>query len=428
MVVKIPGLESIDMDAINAAVAQAVGSAGIDQLDLGSLGTSGQSVMEDEPITLAADPVAPVFDKSDVAGSLAAGLVPTQADILSIYTPFIFGSSSDLVRTFDNVRALEEAGYALKEAPSTSTISHFEMNAEGGGRFIPKTSGLTESDSPSPMSTMVEPEVTPMDSDIDRMIEKAIKSAMASGGDMPVQAADDPILTIDPVQAAVDAAVGNGQPTTDDTILNLDDMTATSGLRDAIDNAEREESKNPFGFGGENYYSGEGFIPPPEGSMNTMAIVDYYNPSTGQIYRTNSGGYTAPPGWISGTKEDYESNKEYYDNILAGQGTDTGGTGTETQQPDFMTQLQELIASMQAEQTAAAEAAAAAEAERQKQTAEMTQNYMVGQPAVGYNPYVSGQYQSDPYGAAGVPDMGGITSIPVPTAYTPNPYLIGGTT
>jgi len=397
MVVKIPGLESIDMDAINAAVAQAVGSAGIDQLDLGSLGTSGQSVMEDEPITLAADPVAPVFDKSDVAGSLAAGLVPTQADILSIYTPFIFGSSSDLVRTFDNVRALEEAGYALKEAPSTSTISHFEMNAEGGGRFIPKTSGLTESDSPSPMSTMVEPEVTPMDSDIDRMIEKAIKSAMASGGDMPVQAADDPILTIDPVQAAVDAAVGNGQPTTDDTIL--------------------QDNRTERPTGGNN--------PNLEAFLNSQMYKDFVN--KGGIGTMDM--YTASDGTEFGSGTVGKMYEKFLKEQAASQPNTGTDTGTETPaQPDFMTQLQELIASMQAEQTAAAEAAAAAEAERQKQTAEMTQNYMVGQPAVGYNPYESGQYQSDPYGAAGVPAMGGITTIPVPAAYNPNPYPIGGTT
>ena len=242
--------------------------------------------------------------------------------------------------------------------------------------------------------------------------QAAKEAAKQATKDMMKEASSE----IDPVQAAVDAAVGNGQPTTDDTILNMDDM-------------EREESKNPFGFG-ENYYSGEGFIPPPPDAMVTQAIVDYYNPSTGQIYRTNSGGYTAPSGWVSGTKEDYEGNKEYYDNILAGQGagTDTGA-GTETPaQPDFMTQLQELIAQMQGEQTAAAEAQAAAEAAKQKQAAEMAQNYMVGQPAVGYNPYQSGQYQNNPYGPAGVPDMGGITSIPVPAAYTPNPYLTGGTT
>jgi len=102
-------------------------------------------------------------------------------------------------------------------------------------------------------------------------------------------------------------------------------------------------------------------------------------------------------------------------------GTGTGmGTGTETQQPDFMTQLQELIAQMQLEQTAAAEQQQQQQQQqqqRQEQTAEMAQNYMIGQPAVGYNPYQSGQYQNNPYGAAGVPNMGGITSIPVPAPY-----------
>jgi hypothetical protein len=42
------------------------------------------------------------------------------------------------------------------------------------------------------------------------------------------------------------------------------------------------------------------------------------------------------------------------------------------------------------------------------------QNYVLDGSAMGYNPYVSGQYQSNPYGNAGVPDLGGITSIPVP--------------
>jgi len=178
------------------------------------------------------------------------------------------------------------------------------------------------------------------ESDIDAAIAAAVAAAQGEG--MTEIAAKEEVekeLASDPATKAVDAAVGNGQPTTDDTILD----TATTDT-------------------------------------------------------TETTGTT---------------------------GTDTG---TDTQQPDFMTQLQELIAQMQGEQTAAAEAAAAAEAERQKQAAEMTQNYMVGQPAVGYNPYQSGQYQNNPYGAAGVPDMGGITSIPVPAAYTPNPYLIGGTT
>lgn len=363
MVVRIPGLEDIDMEAINAAVAQAMSDTNMSGLNLGALGTSGQSVMEGEPVTLPADPVAPVFDRSDVAGSLAAGLVPTQADILSIYTPYIFGGSNDLVRTFNNVRALEEAGYALKEAAPTSTISHFEMNAEGGGKFIPKTSGST-----SPMSPMVEPEVTPMDSDIDRAVASAVASATASGGDLPIQAADDPILTVDPAQAAVETAVGNGQPTTDDTILEPDDM--------------------PIG---------------------AMVVTPYYNPATGETFDQTNTAQPVPDGFIP---------------------VPEGGIPAKTEtpaQPDFMTQINELIAQMQAEQTAAAEAQAAAAAAQQQQAAEMAQNYMVGQPAVGYNPYQSGQYQNNPYGSAGVPDMGGITSIPVPAAYQPYQPLGGAT-
>jgi len=321
MVIKIPGLENIDMEAINSAVEQAVASAGVGQLDLGSLGTSGQSVMEGEPVTLAADPVAPVFDTNDVAGSLAAGLVPTQADIVNMYAPYVFGSKVP-EKTFNEIRALEEAGYPLiidgKQYAPTSTISHIQ-----DGKFIPKTVG-TDYTYPSVADTVItgEPEVTPMDSDIDRAVATAVASAMASGGDMLVQAADDPIMT------AVETAVGSGQPTTDDTILTEQAMTS---------------------------------VP-----------------------------------------------------------TETTQVAQEAQ-PDFMTQINELIAQMQAEQTAAAAA-------QQQQAAEMAQNYMVGQPAVGYNPYESGQYQNNPYGAAGVPDMGGITSIPVPAAYTPNPYLIGGTT
>jgi hypothetical protein len=295
--------------------------------------------------------------------------------------------------------AMEEI--AAKSTPPTRDTSFFKplSNVVSTDLGPLGTSGMSvfedepitmASDSTSPMSLMVEPEVTPMDSDIDRMIEKAIKSVMASGGDMPVQAADDPILTIapvietvapvietvapvietvDPVQAAVDAAVGNGQPTTDDTILDEDDM-----------------------------------------QFGTALMSYYYNPLTGETYESTGSLDRPPEGFIP---------------------VPEGGIPTTTEapaQPDFMTQLNELIASMQAEQTAAAEQAAAAEAERQKQAAEMTQNYMVGQPAVGYNPYESGQYQNNPYGAAGVPAMGGITTIPVPAAYNPNPYPIGGMT
>jgi hypothetical protein len=43
-----------------------------------------------------------------------------------------------------------------------------------------------------------------------------------------------------------------------------------------------------------------GFIPPPPGSFNTMAFVDYYNPTTGETWSAPSGGWTAPEGWVIG--------------------------------------------------------------------------------------------------------------------------------
>ena len=75
-----------------------------------------------------------------------------------------------------------------------------------------------------------------------------------------------------------------------------------------------------------------------------------------------------------------------------------------------MEQMQQMIADMQAQQQEQAAARAA-------QEKEMAQNYMVPGSRMGYNPYLSGQYQSDPYGPSGVPNMGGITTIPVPDGY-----------
>jgi hypothetical protein len=44
-----------------------------------------------------------------------------------------------------------------------------------------------------------------------------------------------------------------------------------------------------------------GFIPPAAGSMNTMAFVDYYNPTTGETWSAPNGGWTAPEGWEIGS-------------------------------------------------------------------------------------------------------------------------------
>lgn len=72
-------------------------------------------------------------------------------------------------------------------------------------------------------------------------------------------------------------------------------------------------------------------------------------------------------------------------------------------------QLQQMIADLQAQQQEQ-------EVARVAQEKEMTQNYMVPTSRMGYNPYLSGQYQNTPYGQAGVPDMGGIVTIPIPMA------------
>ena len=41
----------------------------------------------------------------------------------------------------------------------------------------------------------------------------------------------------------------------------------------------------------------DGFIPPPKGSMNTQALVKFWNPTTGEVVQRSSGGWTPPPGW-----------------------------------------------------------------------------------------------------------------------------------
>ena len=218
------------------------------------------------------------------------------------------------------------------------------------------------------------------ESAIDAAIAAAVAAAQGEG--MTEIAAKEEVekeLASDPATKAVDAAVGNGQATTDDTILDQDTTTTTMP----------------------DWWSEYGY--------------------SSAIEAIQSGNFI------------YDMNTGWQPISTTGTGTDTTGTDqTAADQAAAAAAAEqaaaEQAAAEQAAAAAAAEQAAAAEAERQKQLADMTLNYTIGQPAVGYNPYQSGQYQNNPYGSAGVPDMGGITSIPVPAAYTPNPYLIGGTT
>lgn len=338
--------------------------------DLGPLGTSGMSVFEDEPITMVSDesPMSPTSYSSETPSAEEMFNALANAD-----------NEADLNYDLTDVIAQLQNEAAAADT-TTAAVDKAVETANGGQGIATGYSGdgfEDQIDEQPPANDIIEEIINSVsvnntsESDINAAIAAAVAAAQGDG--MTEIAAKDAvekeIASSDAATEAVNAAVGNGQPTTDNAILDGDTQ------------------------------------------VGTALMSYYYNPLTGETYESTGSLDTPPEGFIP-MDENY-----------------TPGMGTETPaQPDFMTQLQELIAQMQGEQTAAAEAAAAAEAERQKQAAEMTQNYMVGQPAVGYNPYQSGQYQNNPYGAAGVPDMGGITSIPVPAAYTPNPYLIGGTT
>ncbi len=61
------------------------------------------------------------------------------------------------------------------------------------------------------------------------------------------------------------------------------------------DSILQNSSDNPYNF-----------IPPAEDDFVTMALVPYYNPNTGHTWAAPTGGWTAPEGWVDGTKEDYE--------------------------------------------------------------------------------------------------------------------------
>ena len=93
---------------------------------------------------------------------------------------------------------------------------------------------------------------------------------------------------------------------------------------------------------------------------------------------------------------------------------DTPVTSPDTPPEDTTTPVQGMTME---EMRAMIEEMQAKEAARLAQEAEMSKQYLIPAGPQGYNPYLSGQYQGDPYGAQGVPSMGGITTIPVPEDY-----------
>ena len=101
-------------------------------------------------------------------------------------------------------------------------------------------------------------------------------------------------------------------------VYRVDSLEGSSANDIISDNDQPTTDENEFGSA-----MPEGFTAPPKDAAVTDALVDYYNPSTGETWQSSTGGYGLAPGWIIGTKEDYERNKEYYDNFLAEDGNVT---------------------------------------------------------------------------------------------------------
>ena len=285
--------------------------------------------------------------------------------------------------------------------------------------------------------------------------QEAIEAAIAAGG-IPsgISLPGEPELTppvVDPIQEAVDAAVGGGRdpwenhlpsdhpfwqspeflahqeknkdfigltfldpyPASDGTIFTdnlgevgklydqwlINQQNQADPVQDAVDAAIGGGTTPQTG----NKY---GFIPPPPDAITTQALVPYYNPTTGETFTAGSGGWTAPEGWVHGNKP-ADWTPPTTDPVV-------GGETPVADEVSVMNQLQAMIdqiLAQQAEQQTAQQQA-------QQQQAQQAQNYTLSGSRIGYNPYTSGQYQADPYGAAGVPDMGGLTTIPVPQPLT----------
>lgn len=129
--------------------------------------------------------------------------------------------------------------------------------------------------------------------------------------------------SIDGTKAVVQISYNSDDSTTtglglrihyDNRVLQLSDVTNVLEAELFVrPKATSRAEGNALGFG-----MPEGFTPPPKDAVVTDALVDYYNPSTGETWQSSTGGYGLAPGWIRGTKEDYERNKEYFDSLIQG--------------------------------------------------------------------------------------------------------------
>jgi len=234
----------------------------------------------------------------------------------------------------------------------------------------------------------------------------------------------EPAVPVDPVQESVDAAVGDS---------DMEGYISYSG--------KDEGGWYTVGPKGKTYLPKFPTADPVQdavdaavgGGIDDMPIgaavmTPYYNPATGETTWTGNTAETPPEGFIPVPEGGIPQTDPVQEAVDAAVGGGTPPVVEEEvvteetpvdQGPSEIDKLRELIAQLQAQQAEQQTAQQAAAQQRAAQEAEMAQNYTLTGPSIGYNPYVSGQYQSDPYGAAGVPDFGGITTIPVPAPWQP---------
>jgi len=93
-----------------------------------------------------------------------------------------------------------------------------------------------------------------------------------------------------------------------------DRMNPTRGYAEGGATSALPEMSNPLtedGTVGGPQIMPPGFIAPAPTDGVTLALVDYYNPTTNQTYTAGTGGYTPGPGWVEGRAPEGSNSSPY---------------------------------------------------------------------------------------------------------------------
>jgi ElaB/YqjD/DUF883 family membrane-anchored ribosome-binding protein len=180
------------------------------------------------------------------------------------------------VQKTGNQKAIEEAQKAVQEAQTALETLRARQATSG-----PTTRELSDRALNTPESFVTEPTVD--------QIGVTPEQIIAEGTGVPTGEITD--TSVSTVGATETVTAPEGTPAST--------MTATTSgeaVGETLEGVERPYKQvDP---------SEAGFTPPPAGSMTTMALETYYNPTTGESVTTPSGGWTAPEGFVKGTPPD----------------------------------------------------------------------------------------------------------------------------